>query len=207
MRVRAIVPFQQGDLDGLCGLYCIVNAVAVAVHRRPDPQGAHDRVARVPLRRFNARLAEQLLESLSRGLQQFGGLPPTFDRGVSTVVLPKLLRRADRHLRLRHDTRLIWSKPFHKRKSVEPVAIVKRVRRHLREPYTAVIVGYLDHWSVIRSASPKRLRLADSSNDLWMATQRQDAKRCGIHVSDIWPTSLFLIRLVSSEYPAKRGRP
>ena len=204
MRTRPFVPFQQGDLDGLCGLYCIVNAVAVAVHRRPDHQA---RVPRVPLRRFDSRFAEELLESLSRRLQQFGGLPPTFDRGVSAVVLPKLLRRADRHLQLQHDTRLIWSKPFHKRKNVEPAVIVKWIRRHLREPQTAVIVGYLDHWSVIRSASPKRLRLADSNNDCWMATQRQDAKRCGIHVSDIWPASLFLIRLVASEQSAKRGRP
>jgi hypothetical protein len=207
MRVRPIVPFQQGDLDGLCGLYSIVNAVAVAVLRHPDSRRAYDRVPRVPLRRFNERLAEQLLKSLSRGLQQFGGLPPTFDRGVRTVVLPKLLRRADRHLRLRHGTRLIWSKPFHKRKKVAPAAIVKRVRRYLREPYTAVIVGYPDHWSVIRSASPKRFRLADSSGDLWIATQRRDAKRCGIHVSDIWPTSLFLVRLVSVEQPVRRARP
>jgi hypothetical protein len=190
MRARTFRPYQQGELDGFCGLYSIVNAVAVAVHSRSGYGGQ----SLLPVRRFDIRHAQELFDDLSRLLLKLGVLT-TLDPSLGAAVLAKLLRETDEYLRHR-GVRLSWSKPFHKRKNVASAAIVKRIRRHLGEPHTAVIVGYLDHWSVIRSSSPKRLRLADSSNDLWMATQRRDAKRCGIHVSDIWPTSLFLIRLI-----------
>jgi hypothetical protein len=30
VRRTALVPFQQGDLDGLCGLYALINAIRLA---------------------------------------------------------------------------------------------------------------------------------------------------------------------------------
>jgi hypothetical protein len=200
MRARTNRPYQQGDLDGFCGLYSIVNAVAVAVHWRP---GDGERPL-LPVRRFDDRQADQLFDGLSGRVLRSGRLS-TFDPSLSAAVLASLLRWTDQHLR--HQViRLIWSKPFHKRKTVDIATVARCFRRHLEAPHTAVIVGYTDHWSVITSASPKRFRLADSSGDLWLATNRQDARRCGVHVSEIQPTSIFLIRLVSAEQPIRRAR-
>jgi len=197
MRTRPFVPFQQGELDGFCGLYSIINAVAVAVHWRPGDGGR----SLLPLRRFDDRQAHQLFDGLSHRLLKLGVLS-TLDPSLSAAVLAKLLRWTDEHLREHQGIGLIWSKPFHKRKDAAKATIAKCIRRHLGAPHTAVIVGYHDHWSVISSVSSKRFRLADSGGDLWIAIQRQDGKRCGVHLSDIWPTCTFLIRLT----PLSAGR-
>jgi len=197
MRTRTIRPYQQGELDGFCGLYSVINAVVVAVHWRSGDGGR----ALLPVRRFDSRQVHQLFDGLSRRLLRSGVLS-TLDPALSAAVLSNLLRWTDEHLREHQRIRLIWSKPFHKRKDAPEATIAKCLRRHLKGPHTAVIVGYLEHWSVISSVSPKRFRLADSGGDLWIAIQRQDAKRCGVHLSDLWPTSTFLVRLA----PLQAGR-
>lgn len=119
-----------------------------------------------------------------------------FERGLKTPMFGKLLAGADRHLCRRHGTRLLWSKPFHKQVVVDSGVLVRRLQRHLEAPHTAVILGYLEHWSVASSVTPRRLVLADSSGDSSLTIGGGSRKRSDSgHVRDIWPTSVFLIRL------------
>jgi hypothetical protein len=38
-RRSGIAPYRQGQLDGLCGLYAIINAIRLATHDRTDEFG------------------------------------------------------------------------------------------------------------------------------------------------------------------------
>ena len=182
-------PYQQGELDSLCALYSIVNAVGVAVRKRPEPGSEKSQSLR--MRRLADKHADRLFEHLARAADRLVGLTTVLERGIKTPTVGKLLTSADRHLCLRHHTRLLWSKPFHREPLVDPERLVSRLGRHLEAPHTAVVLGYLQHWSTISAVTPGRLVLADSSGDFWLARRG----RRGTHARTIWPTSVFLIRL------------
>jgi len=73
-------PFEQGDLDGLCGVYAVINAVRLAAH-------PHHRLRVADCRGlFAALLAELADEGRLRGFVA---------AGLGPRVLVRLLRRAE----------------------------------------------------------------------------------------------------------------
>ena len=74
-------PFEQGDLDGLCGVYSVVNAARLAAH---------------PHRRLSAPECRALFAALLTELADEGRLRGFVAHGLGTRVLARLLRRAGR---------------------------------------------------------------------------------------------------------------
>ena len=140
-------PFEQGDLDGLCGVYAVVNATRLAAH---------------PHRRLRAADCYDLFAALLAELADEGRLRGFVAAGLGGRVMARLLRRADRWLRKRHGLVLEVSRPFAKRDQPEPDACLRVLTGHLARPGTAAIVGSDEHWTVVRGVTPKRLLLADS---------------------------------------------
>jgi hypothetical protein len=196
-----MTPYRQGDLDSLCGLYSIVNAVAVAAGRRKNSRNAdQDRPGDIPLRRFDKLRAELLLFSLTRYLERGRMLSWVFATGTTTQRMSQLLKHASRYLRVSYDTELVWTKPFHRDKSAQPRAIAKTIREHLNRPYSAVIIKVLwgfEHWTVIAWAKDTGFKLVESECDrqAWISTRRRVTWQRALHISRIVPTSVFLVRL------------
>ena len=140
-------PFEQGDLDGLCGVYAVVNATRLAAH---------------PHRRLPAARCYELFAALLAELAGEGRLRGFVTRGLGGRVLARLLRRAGRWLRKRHGLALEVRRPFRKQDEPGPEECLRVLAEHLACPGTAVIVGSDEHWTVVRAVTSKRLLLADS---------------------------------------------
>jgi hypothetical protein len=145
--VAAPTPFEQGDLDGLCGVYAVINAVRLAAY---------------PHRRLPTAECRGLFAALLAELAEEGRLRGFVTHGLGPRVLARLLRGSGRWLRKQHGLTLEVHRPFAKRDEPGPEECWRVLTEHLERPGTAAIVGSDEHWTVIRAVTPKRLLLADS---------------------------------------------
>jgi hypothetical protein len=148
-------PFEQGDLDGLCGVYAIVNAV---------------RLAAQPHHRLRVADCRELFAVLLAELADEGRLRGFVTHGLGSRVLARLLRRAERWLRTQHGLTLEVHRPFRKQDQPEFDECLRVLTEHLERLGTAAIVGSDEHWTVIRGVTAKRLLLADSDGRRHFAT-------------------------------------
>lgn len=138
-------PYRQGDLDGLCGPYCVVNAVRLATY---------------PQRRLRDAECAELFAALVAELADTGRLRTAVTDGTGKVG--RLARRAGCWLRDEHGLELEVMRPFTKRRGPDPASCLRLVTEHLARPGTAAIVATEDHWTVARAVSGRRLLLFDS---------------------------------------------
>ena len=139
---RNRTPYRQGELDGLCGVYAVVNVVHYLCG---------------PLTQLQARrLFEELLEYLeaNRPLTtriHEGTLPLEIGRMFTHVVMPRYP--------------IARSKPFHCRKNLSLETFWGALEAFL-EPSGRIVLsnvnGVYDHWTLIRAASPRALLTFDS---------------------------------------------
>jgi hypothetical protein len=148
-------PFEQGDLDGLCGVYAVVNAV---------------RLTAQPHHRLRVADCRGLFVALLAELADEGRLRGFVAAGLGPRVLARLLRRAGHWLRKHHGLALEVSRPFRKQDTPEFEECLRVLTEHLERPGTAAIVDSDEHWTVIRGVTPKRLLLADSDGRRHFAT-------------------------------------
>jgi hypothetical protein len=134
-------PYRQGALDGLCGVYAVVNAPG----SQPRPIGGSTGPA--------AKGCFGLL------IDELGQLRKAMTVGIGAQPM-RLLRRAGSWLEDEHGLLLRVEKPF--RKVDEPQHCRKVVTTHLAQPGIAAIIGMAEHWSVARAIGRKQLHLFDS---------------------------------------------
>lgn len=172
--------YWQGALDGLCGVYSVINACSFMFGRR--------------LRKDDYR---SLFRELGRTLEEQGRLGDVLASGMSVQTLGKLIDKASeftsdllregirRELAFRSDPPsldLYWSKlAAHHRRTGEGQIIIGMSNSH-------------DHWSCVRKVTDRSLLLADS-----VELRRLNRARCTIseptdqqpHV--LWPTQTYLL--------------
>ena len=157
---RRIRPLQQGDLDGLCGVYAIVNAIRWLCPALSEGQSKKLFGALIDAR--EQRPMRRPLAFVYRGLTRAG-----LTRMVDTAIIwaangPGLYIEAE------------WLAPPERRR--DPLAKVwQRLERQIG-PGAVAIVGLgkaSDHWTVAVEASPRQLTLLDSDG---MSTLRRE--RC-----------------------------
>jgi len=195
--MRAYKPraYEQGDLDFLCGLYAVVNAVRHTLGPCA-PFGGRDCLW------LFGRLAEQLHKdrSLARALV----------RGMTAVQIGLLLREGRRLVAARHGFTFDYTRPL-ARAPVRRIPQLKRfVRRALARPGTAVLMRFTDHWSVVRRVTPAGLRLLDSAgyhrvrdDDLLLRRPRRPADRDKDYVV---PSTIYLLRYRAERRPDTGAR-
>ncbi len=148
--------YRQGDLDGLCGVYAIVNALRYVLRLRDEQC---------------QKLFERLIEALEHDR---GCLHKSLVQGICFCQLKRLVAVAGQGripghdltfqfhtLRLRRDQRTLphlWSS----------------LTRELRPACVAIVglTGASDHWCVVYRVTPKTLWLLDSSGQACISRSR-----------------------------------
>ena len=150
----ALQPYQQGNLDGLCGLYAIINAIRLALY--PERPLAH-------------RHARTLFRHGVRSLSRTRHLRVTVADGTSPERLRKLLDELIDETRRLTGIRLtsIWLATDEVRNIR---VLLARIKQGLRdnEPVILSLEGVREHWTVAVAYTDTRLILFDSNATRWV---------------------------------------
>ncbi len=169
---------RQGDLDGLCGLYSIINAVGLMGLDRDD--------------------LRPIMDAMVHHLERKGELANTFVAGATRARMTRLLGVASVRTVIDHGKRLRW-RWLTNRQVGSLDEMWRQMDEHQRKHGTGSIIlglaGKLDHWSCIYRVAPKTLLLADSGP----AVKQKIARRhCAIAEVEKIPHIIeeaFLLRL------------
>jgi hypothetical protein len=141
-------PYQQGQFDGLCGIYAILNSI-----------------------KWLYRLDEAAIEAMFRHLCD--ALPPgTFPKalweGLGVPELRSLLNTSAAHLAKKHGyADFCWRLPFLRRTFPSAGAFWRGIEEELSGPVPAVMIVGLnkpwDHWTVAHKVTPRAVEFFDSS--------------------------------------------
>lgn len=160
---RRLRPLAQGELDGLCGIYSIVNALLLALHsKKPrSSSGGH----RLPLTKVEQ--VDLFLALVTSVVYRSNALRLVVD-GLTTNELKYALTRASNWCAERRGLRLVVDQPFRGKLRASRQQVVRALQKHLAIPGTATIVGIeppLSHWSVVSGVEKSRLVLFDSDGE------------------------------------------
>lgn len=137
-------PYTQG-LDGLCGVYAVINATQLLF------PGA-----------LTVARAEDMFDALVKSLG--GGLLAAVTDGLGIPEMRRLIDAADIFARKHLNGALTRREPYRRTKFARPAAFVAALERDAGGASVAVIglgVPY-EHWTVVEKITPKTLKLADS---------------------------------------------
>ena len=140
-------PARQGSLDGLCGVYAVVNSL--------DLVGA-------PLRRPELReVFRQLTHSLG-AVALLGAM----NEGLDALTLLRAAELTFGWLAATHDVVLQTSLPFDGRRFRSAKGYLRALREHVNAPHTAAIIAFKTrstaHWTVVQGMDGSDLLLRDS---------------------------------------------
>lgn len=150
LAARYLSPFRQGDLDGLCGLYSVINAIALA------------RWPHLPVRRVEAaQLFECGLWHLNRTADLVETVADGMEWGTLRTIAELLCVQASIGQVKLEIERLPYSVPAMKRRSV--------LGQKIANQHPVIInIETRGHLSVVVGISPTRLYLFDSGSGHWI---------------------------------------
>jgi hypothetical protein len=186
-----LIPLEQGHLDGLCGVYSVINAIRFALQtatvRRPNSA------------RTRHCLTDQDLDLLFMTLIEGVIRPNSFARsvveGLDTRQLWTLLRLAQKWMDAHQARSLAISRPLHRRPRIGPKRLLASIAIYLSAPGTAVIVGTEPpwrHWTVATRVTRSRLHLLDSGGNESVPL-RLSRKAKSYHAGLIKPANVYLL--------------
>lgn len=135
-------PFQQGDLDGLCGVYALVNAVNYLCG---------------PL---SNREARQLFKQILAYLE---GKAPLASRCSNGIVINEVAGILKTVICKQYPIQRF--KPFHRLPGVNKQRYIQTLSEFLDEPNSIVFLaleGHHGHWTLVYRITGKRLLIYDS---------------------------------------------
>ena len=137
-------PYQQGDLDGLCGVYALVNAVDYLCG---------------PLSKKSAR---RLFHQILTHLEDKGPLASRCIEGIMINDIASILKTVIcPHYPIRR------YKPFHRYPRVNQHHYLKTLREFLAQPNTIVLIAIecqYNHWTLVHHMTDKTMQTWDSSD-------------------------------------------
>ena len=153
---RELQPLEQGDLDSLCGLYAVINAVRLVVY--PDHILTPDMLG---------RLFERGLRTLSHKRKLKHTVAHGIDNALWLLMCRAVITEAETLIECRIAIRPLIGedRPWRTR---DAVGSIKRAVRHDR-PVLICLEGRLDHCSVVVGSSATRLYLFDSAGRHWIS--------------------------------------
>ena len=187
-------PFRQGHLDGLCGLYAIVNALDL-------------------LRDGGFTHSEDEAGRIMRAL--IDAVPERFPRaiwdGTKVQHVRRMLAAADLFARKRYRFGVDWNEPFLQRDFGTPGDYLAALREELAGGHLAIIglAPPWDHWTLVRAADEGGFDCVDSIElkrlalpDLHIRKRARDNPPEGAEfVLDIH--QVFVLRRVETAKPPK----
>ena len=143
-------PLQQGDLDGLCGLYALLNAVSGA-----DPTLRH--VTR-----------KAMFRDAMRWLHREGHMPGVLYNGLDIRLIVALFHAVIRSRR----KGLSLKRPFWSRRPADMDSFCSKLNELAGTPGQAVIIGIAgktwSHWTVLDEADRSWIKFRDSAHIDWL---------------------------------------
>jgi len=192
MRTYKPRAYEQGDLDLLCGLYAVVNAVRHTLG---------------PCAPFRGRDCLWLFGALVERLDKKKLLARALVRGMTSRQVSLLLRESRSLVAARHGFTFDVVRPL-ARARVRRVPQLERFVRRSLGPGTVVLMRFTDHWSVVRYATRTSLRLLDSAgyrrvryDELLLRRPRRPADRDKDYVL---PAVIYLLRYRAGGGPETR---
>jgi len=137
---------RQGTLDGLCGVYCVVNAVS-----------------RISLLTTESRA--RLFKRLVRVLNTEKRFANYLLNGTSDTQLKRLLKEARSWLKKEQGVDMIITPLFWPKSRIGIENYLRRIQQFIQTDIGVVIVGLEgihQHWTCISDVTPKTIRLLDS---------------------------------------------
>lgn len=183
-RRRELQPYRQGELDALCGVYAVVNLV---------------RLVAAPYQRLTRSASWELFGELMAELGERGRLPAAVTEGCGTGPMVHMVGRARRWLGDRYGLELRVERPFVGRTKRQQAGdqLLPMLARHMEEPARAVLLGLVEHWTVVRAVSDRRLRLFDSAGRVYLRCPAAGEVR-GKRLGAIWLPALFLVGIADA---------
>lgn len=149
---------KQGDLDGLCGPYAILNAIRTASARHKV------RSSRLEAILNNDDVANEIFLRMMQNVAGRSIADPVF-WGIGTGRLMRLLGVTAKLLERNYGLCLSVRRPFSRQRPVHPHKILRKIDDHLKTAGAAVIIGSRspwDHWTAVKGVARTRMLLADS---------------------------------------------
>lgn len=146
------LPFRQGELDGLCGVYAVINAIRLVLGARSQLLGPCD--------------WQDLFVVLMQSIDHSVGAARAASEGIETKPLRYLLKAAILHLAVEHNLNIRASPMLTRTERPSFAKLLPRIGNYVRQPGQAILLsvfGSLNHWTVIRRVSHNSLILFDSS--------------------------------------------
>ncbi|MES0090058.1 hypothetical protein [Mesorhizobium sp. M0030] len=146
------LPFRQGELDGLCGVYAVVNAIRL--------------VLGVQATLLRQRDWQDLFVALVEAVDRSVGAAHAASNGIDTQPLRYLLKAAILHLATEHDLTIRAKSMLGRDEQPCFEELLRRLGDWVGQPGQAVVLsvfGSLNHWTVVRRISRSSLVLFDSS--------------------------------------------
>ena len=164
---------RQGTLDGLCGIYAVINALELVGVEYPR----------------GSRLPRDLFRELIHGLGAVSMLAAMQD-GLTADELVATATLAFEWLHTRHGYRLEITQPLGHRRLRSTRSFLAELRTLLNKPEAAVIISYdgptFGHWTVARALTSTELQLRDSGGlgTLRLADFRRPGTRWRFRAAD-----------------------
>lgn len=148
---REIAPLKQGDLDGLCGLYAVINAARIVIH---------------PYRTFHRPHATRLFE---RGLIVLSGarrIKATMLIGMYDPLWIKLADAVLDEAGYLAGGVIVRTAILVDHAHLDTRDAIRAIRRNLKagRPVLLTLAGRYRHWTVIVGYGPRTFTLFDSSS-------------------------------------------
>lgn len=147
-------PLLQGDLDGLCGLYALINASRMAMPTLPKKK------------------CQKVFYDSLRWLRARRGMPAMLCQGITHDILVRLYNNVFQQ----HWPNISKKHPFWgKARPQNRDDFFQRMKEEASRPNQGVFIsigGTHDHWSVIREISDDRIYLFDSSGLKYLPRER-----------------------------------
>lgn len=182
---RQLTPYQQGSLDGLCGLYAIINALVFV-------SGSH--------RRLSHPIVESLFAELLQAIDRTIGLFHALHYGIDTGPLVIILGEAVASFANDHGLVVTIKRPWEHKPEVSLRDLLRGLRRYHAKGAVVLIGfgGYLDHWTVAVAISARAMRLFDSAGvtrvSLACCRMNHEPAKSGVeHIIDA--DGVFVLRL------------
>ena len=176
-------PLEQGDLDGLCGLYAAINAVAVVLApERPLSSAEIDNLFAAGVKHLSRR--GQLADAVRSGM----------GFGTQHQLTQALAKKAARLTSLP----ITVTRPAKKHSSLRRRELMKLLERGLGDG-AAMIVRFenaLDHYSVVVGSSRARFYLHDSGARRWVTRAALGTRCCSARRHHLGPKGLVQVQVM-----------
>ena len=164
-------PYEQGSLDGLCGVYSIINASKI-------------------INDFNDEECIELFQQVVRFLDSERCLSKLLINGIDINIIGQVMNNIK-------DLRLNKEQPFRGKPETKLREFWSAMQNFLEMPHRAILVGLggvHDHWTVVKSLSVKQIKLIDSDGlkqlNRSLCTTGEPSKR---RRHQIYPTHTYFL--------------